>query len=457
LTSPDTTPPEAPEPRAAHGVEAARDRTAPGAAPRAGYEWYALGILFVVYVFNFIDRQIVSILQEPIKRDLGLSDAQLGLLTGFAFAVFYATLGIPIARLADRTSRSKVIAIALLVWSLMTSLCGAARSFATLLLFRIGVGVGEAGCSPPAHSLISDYFPANKRATALGIYSTGIYVGVMFGYLAGGWINEFFGWRRAFMAVGLPGALFSVVVFFTLREPPRGLSDGRAARSGAVKALPLGDVFRLLWSQRSFRHLSFGAALHAFVSYGAGGWLPPFFMRVHGMSSGEVGTWLGLIAGIIGGAGTFAGGWAADRLGARDRRWYCWVCVISLIVHAPLSIAGYLAGNPYLALGLYLIPAFMGPVYNAPNFAMTQGLVPLGMRAAAAAVLLFVINLIGMGLGPAFVGWVSDLLEPSVGIQSLRYALLMSTAFNLWSAVHYLLAARTLREELATAETLDRQ
>jgi MFS family permease len=422
------------------------------------YKRYALGVLFVVYVFNFIDRQIVSILQEPIKRDLGLSDAQLGLLTGFAFAVFYATLGIPIARLADRTARTKVIAAALLVWSVMTSLCGTAKSFTTLLLFRIGVGVGEAGCSPPAHSLISDYFPAKKRATALGIYSSGIYVGVMFGYLAGGWINEFFGWRQAFVVVGLPGALFSIVVFFTLREPPRGLSDGRAVAAtgaGAAKGPGLADVFRLLWSQRSFRHLSFGAALHAFVSYGAGGWLPPFFMRIHGMSSGEVGTWLGLMAGIVGAAGTFAGGWAADRLGVRDRRWSCWVCVISLVVHAPLMTAAVLAGNPYVALGFYVIPAFMGPVYNAPNFAMTQGLVPLRMRAAAAAVLLFVINLIGMGLGPAFVGWMSDALEPSAGLQSLRWALLISTAFNLWSAVHYLLAARSLRQDLATAEQLD--
>jgi MFS family permease len=421
------------------------------------YRWYALGILFVVYVFNFLDRQIVTILQEPIKRDLGLSDAQLGLLSGFAFAVFYATLGIPIARIADRTSRSKVIAISLLVWSLMTSLCGAARSFATLLLFRIGVGVGEAGCSPPAHSLISDYFPAKKRATALGIYSSGIYVGVMFGFLAGGWINEFFGWRKAFVAAGLPGAIFAIIVFFTLKEPARGAADGRVAAAVKSTAPPISEVFRWLWSQRSFRHLSFAGALHAFVSYGAGGWLPPFFMRIHGMSSGEVGTWLGLIAGLVGGVGTLAGGWAADRLGVRDKRWYCWVCVISLVIHAPFVTLGFLAGNPYVALGLYLIPAFMGPVYNAPNFAMTQGLVPLRMRAAGAAVLLFILNLIGMGLGPTFIGWLSDVLEPSVGIQSLRYALLISTLFNIWSAVHYMLAARTLRADLATAEAVDQK
>jgi MFS family permease len=419
------------------------------------YRWVALGLLFVAYVFNFIDRQIVSILQEPIKIDLGLSDAQLGLLSGFAFALFYATLGIPIARIADRTSRSKVIAFSLLLWSVMTAACGFARNFTTLLLLRIGVGVGEAGCSPPAHSLISDYFPANKRATALGIYSMGIYVGVMFGFLAGGWINEFFGWRRAFLAVGVPGALFSVVVFLFLREPPRGMADGKAAQAAAAagETPALVDVFKLLWSRRSFRHLAFGGALHAFVSYGAGGWLPPFFMRVHGMSSGEVGTYLGLMSGLLGGLGVFLGGWVADRLGAYDKRWYAWVCVISLVIHAPFAIAAYLADNPYMTLALLIVPSVLGPVYNAPNFAMTQGLVPLRMRAAAAAVLLFVLNLIGMGIGPFFVGWLSDTLQPALGVDSLRYALLATIVFNLWSAAHYLMATRTLREELAQASS----
>ncbi|MDX1382496.1 MAG: MFS transporter, partial [Thermoanaerobaculia bacterium] len=324
-----------------------------------------------------------------------------------------------------------------------------ARGFASLLVFRIGVGVGEAGCSPPAHSLISDYFPAEKRGTALGVYSMGIYVGVMIGFLAGGWINEFFGWRRAFVAVGVPGALFSLVAFFLLKEPPRGLADGV---TGGDEATPrLVDVFRLLWSRRSFRHLSIGGALHAFVGYGAGGWLPPFFMRVHGMSSGEVGTWLGLMSGLLGGVGVFVGGWVADRWGVADKRAYPWVCAISLVAHAPLAIAAYLAGNPYVTLGLLVIPSILSPVYNAPNFAMTQGLVPVRMRAAAAAVLLFILNLIGMGLGPFFVGWLSDALAPSVGVDSLRYALLTNIVFNVWGAVHYLLAAKTIREELALA------
>ncbi len=415
--------------------------------------WVVLWVLFIVYVFNFVDRQILSILQEPIKQELGLSDAQLGMLTGFAFAIFYATLGIPIARIADRTSRSLVITVSLALWSLMTALCGLARGFGTLLLFRIGVGVGEAGCSPPAHSLISDYFPAKQRGTALGIYSMGIYVGVMIGFLAGGWISEFFGWRRAFFAVGLPGFLFSFVAFALLKEPRRGMADGAAASEASAETPSLTSVFRLLWSRRSFRHLAFGGALHAFVSYGAGGWLPPFFMRVHGMSVGEVGSWLALLSGAFGAVGVFAGGWVADRWGERDQRGYTWVCALSLVLHAPFAISAYLAGNAYVTLALLVIPALLGPVYNAPNFAMTQGLVPVRMRAAAAAVLLFVLNLIGMGLGPLFVGWLSDLLSPSVGADSLRYALLSTIAFNLWGAVHYMLAATTLREELAMASS----
>lgn len=331
----------------------------------------------------------------------------------------------------------------------MTALCGAARSFASLLLFRIGVGVGEAGCSPPAHSLISDYFPPHRRATALGIYSLGIQIGIMVGFLAGGWINQFFGWRQAFLVVGLPGLLYAFVVLVGLREPQRGLSEGRQAESAA--AMPsLLAVFRLLWSRRSFRHLAFGGALHAFVAYGVGGWLPPFFMRTYGMGSGEVGSWVAVLAGPIGGLGVFFGGVVADRLGARDARWYPWVCALSLVVSLPFVVPALLAESGYVALALYSVPALLSPVYNAPNYAMTQGLVPLRMRAAA-AVLLFILNMIGMGFGPTLTGALSDALFPRFGADSLRYALVAMVFINVWAALHYVLAARTLREELALA------
>jgi hypothetical protein len=254
------------------------------------------------------------------------------------------------------------------------------------------------------------------------------------------------------VAVGLPGLLYAFVLLAFLREPPRGLAEGRLAEGASVKLPPMSEVFRLLWSRRSFRHLSIGGSLHAFVAYGVGGWLPPFYMRTHGMESGEVGTWVALLAGVIGSAGIFLGGYIADRLGARDRRWYAWVCALSLMISLPFSIPAMLVGSPYVSLACYLVPAFMSPVYNAPNFAMTQGLVPLSMRAAAAAVLLFILNLIGMGLGPTLVGALSDALQPALGASSLRYALLFTSLVNLWAATHYLFAARTLRADLDLAK-----
>ena len=291
---------------------------------------YALGVLVVVYTFNFIDRQILSILLEPIKLELGLSDTALGLLTGFAFALFYATLGIPIARYADKNNRRNLIALALAIWSGMTALSGLAQNFWQLLAARIGVGVGEAGCSPPAHSMIADYFPAENRATALGIYSLGIPVGILFGFLAGGWLNEFFGWRVAFFVVGIPGLILAVLVRFTLAEPTRGMAEGRID-SGEQPGVM--ETFRFMWRKKSFRHLAFGGALTAFVGYGLVTWVPSFLVRSHGMETGEIGTWLGLILGIPGGIGIAAGGWMADKLGSRDTRWYLWVVSVATAAH----------------------------------------------------------------------------------------------------------------------------
>ena len=413
---------------------------------------YVLGTLVVVYTFNFIDRQILSILLEAIKQDLGLSDTQLGLLTGFAFALFYATLGIPIARWADRGSRRNIISLALAIWSGMTALSGLAQNFWHLLLARIGVGVGEAGCSPPAHSMISDYYPAERRATALGVYSLGIPFGILFGFLAGGWINEFFGWRLAFFVVGIPGLILAVIVRLSVKEPPRGMAEGRAASDEQPSIM---ETFRYLWQKRSFRQLAFGGALTAFVGYGFVTWIPAFLIRSHGMETGEIGTWLGLIIGIPGGIGIALGGWVADRLGSRDPRWYLWNVAVALVIVVPPSVLMFLADSPYAALALFIIPAMLGNFYQATTFSQTQRLVPLRMRAVAAAVLLFILNIIGLGLGPQLVGFVSDLLAPRFAEHSLRYSLLIFSLFNLWAAYHYYLAGKHLPEELAVIQEAD--
>ena len=408
---------------------------------------YALGVLVVVYTFNFIDRQILSILLEPIKRDLGLSDSALGMLTGFAFALFYATLGIPIARFADRSNRRNLIAWALAIWSAMTAVSGLAQNFWHLLLARIGVGVGEAGCSPPAHSILADYFPTENRATALGIYSLGIPFGILFGFIAGGWLNEFFGWRVAFFIVGVPGLLLAILVRFTLREPPRGMAEGRVADEEQPTIM---ETFRFLWSKHSFRHMAVGGGLTAFVGYGVITWVPSFLIRSYGMSTGDVGTYLGLILGIPGGIGIALGGYLADRYGSRDTRWYLWIVSVALIASTPLFFGVYLSSTAFASLMFLILPILLGNFYQATTFSQTQGLVSLRMRSVAAAVLLFILNMIGLGAGPQAVGILSDILQPSYGDESLRYALLTLSTVHIWAAYHYYQAGKSLKDDLVT-------
>lgn len=412
-------------------------------------KYYVLGLLTIVYSFNFIDRQLLAILQEAIKADLSLSDGQLGLLTGFAFAVFYVTAGIPIARWADRSNRSRIIAASLFIWSFMTALSGAAQNYLQLLLARIGVGVGEAGGSPPSHSIISDIFPPTSRATALGFYSTGVSFGILFGFLLGGWLNEFFGWRIAFAVVGIPGVLLAIVVWMTLPEPIRGLSEKKQATDDQPTFM---EVLGLLWSRLSFRHMAAGAALNAFASYSSSNWSASFMIRTHGMTTGELGTYLAMIMGFGGAIGVFFGGYIADRLSPRDKRWYVWVPSIAGFLSVPFITAIYLVDNAYAALACMVIPGVMANVYLGNAIATTHSLVGLRMRALSSAVLFFILNMIGLGLGPWFVGLLSDSLASTHGSESLRNAMLyLLPIVSLWSATHFFLAGRTLRADLAAA------
>lgn len=417
-----------------------------------GYTQYVLGILTVVYVFNFIDRQIFAILAQSIKTDLQLSDLEIGALSGVAFGIFYATLGIPIARLADRYSRVNIIAISLAVWSLMTTFQGFALNFWHLVIARIGVGVGEAGGSPPSHSLLADYFAPGERATALGVYALGIPIGILFGNLAGGWINEFFGWRNAFFLVGIPGVALALILRKTVKEPPRGYSEGRV---GDREKVPFATVLKTMWSYRSFRHLALGAGTQAFVGYAAIAWMPAFLQRTHGMSSGEVGTALGLIIGIFGGIGTFFGGRWADRLGLTDKRWFMWLPAMAFLAALPFMIVALLVGNLYLSLAFYAAPALLVNIYTGPTFGINQTLAPLAMRAAASALLLFIINIIGLVFGPTTVGMISDYLQTNwqmSDVQSLRYALAGCSLVYAISALNYYCAGRHIREDLGRAE-----
>ena len=412
------------------------------------YRCYVLAMLTLVYAFNFIDRQLLVILQEPVKADLDLSDTQLGLLTGFAFAVFYVVCGIPIARWADKSVRRSIIALSLAVWSFMTAISGFTQNFFQLLLARMGVGVGEAGGSPPAHSMISDIFEPDFRATALSIYSVGIYIGILVGFILGGWIAEFFGWRLAFLVVGLPGIALALVVRYTVREPIRGWSEG--ASGNVASAAPLGDVLRLLWSRRSFRFLATAASLDAFLIYGIGNWLPSYFLRTYDISIGELGTWLALSSGLGGGAGSFFGGWVADRLGARDRRWYLWMPALFMLMLAPVLYATIAFESMYLGLALTVLFYFFSAAYLGPTLAISHTLVHQRMRALTSAILFFVINLVGMGLGPLSIGFLSDVLTGSGNAAPLGNAMLsIGMTAALVTSVFFVLAAKNVREDIA--------
>ncbi|MEM7001662.1 MAG: MFS transporter [Pseudomonadota bacterium] len=429
------------------------------------YKWYALGVLTAVYASSQVDRQIMGMLLEPIKLELGASDTQMGFLVGLTFAIFYATLGMPIAMLADRSNRRNIITLAITVWSAMTVLCGYANTYVQMALARIGVGIGEAGSTPPSHSMIADLFPPETRGTAMGIFALGVNFGLLLAYLGGGWLSEHWGWRATFVAVGLPGLLIAAILFLTVAEPQRGAAelaqrkakkpddppntaDAADADSQDEDAPSFGTVAGFMWRVRSARHLTIGAALGGFVGYGFTLWMPTFLVRSHGLSPTEVGLVLALMTGLIGAAGTFTAGKLADVLSRRDIRWRAWVVAAGKGGYVPFLACVFLVDDLTTALILYIIPAFFGGFYLAPTFALVQSLVSLRMRALASAIVLFILNIIGMGFGPQLVGIMSDWFAADYGKESLRMALLVLSFLNLWCAYHYFTAARTLKEDM---------
>jgi MFS family permease len=426
------------------------DDTAPGVrAPSRWYAHYVLAVLVVVYVMNFVDRQLISILIEPIKAEFGASDQQMGLLTGFAFAIFYTVAGIPVARLADAWVRRSVIALALAIWSGMTALTGLSRSFFEMALVRVGVGIGEAGGTPPSHALISDYFPPNRRATALGIFALGVPLGTVVGYWAGGWIGEHYGWRAAFLWMGLPGVALALLVRFTIREPERGRFD--APRRAAAGRASAGEVLRHLFGLRTFRWLVPGVCLAAFSGYGFAVWKPVFLMRVHEFSISEAGRWIGLLSGATGFLSTLAGGFVADWLARRDPSWAMKLCALSVFAALPFQLAFLLYPDPMVALALFIPGGLVGGMWPPPSYAATQNLVPPHMRALASAILLFFLNLVGLGAGPYAVGLLSDALMPQLGAQSVRWALVIPLALNGVGALCFWRASKTYAAELRAA------
>jgi MFS family permease len=407
---------------------------------------YVLAVLSAGFVLNSLDRNIIAVLLEPIGREFDASDTQLGLLTGLAFAAFYSTLGIPIAALADRTSRRNVLASSILLWSIATVLCGLAASFALLMLARVGTAVGEAGGTPPSHSLISDYFSSERRATALAVYSLGAPVGAALAGMWGGYGNEWLGWRMTIVLAGLPGLLLAPLVFLTIAETPR------AANAAAVRAASpsLITTAKYLWARRSFRHLCVACAVHNIAIHSASTFNATFLIRSHGWETSRAGTLIAIL-GIAAALGTFLGGALADRMSNRtgDARWLLWVPAIATVVAIPFQASAYLTTSMPLVMTSLPTAALLSMIFFGPAFAVGQALAAPGMRAVATSVLLFSMAMVGLGLGPLLVGILSDRLMPQVGEHSLRYALLLAPVVNAWSVVHFALAAKRLRADVA--------
>ncbi|WP_170001953.1 spinster family MFS transporter [Pseudopontixanthobacter vadosimaris] len=417
---------------------------ASAALPSSGRRAGVLAMLLLVYIFNFLDRQILSILAVPIKADLGLSDTELGALGGIAFAFLYSTLAIPLSLLADRTSRSWVITLSLAVWSGFTALCGIAGNFWQMFLFRLGVGVGEAGGVAPSYAMIADYFPQSQRARALSIYSLGIPLGSAAGVLFGGYIATAVEWRTAFIAVGLAGVLIAIPFKMIVKDAPRG-GFGDAATDPARPAF--GTVFGIVSRKASFWLLAFGASFSSICGYGLAFWLPSLMQRSFGLTLIETSQFIGAVLLIGGSAGVLAGGWLGDRMGGRDRAAYARVPAIAFVLAVPLFAAGLMTTSVPLALALFLVPQALAYVWLGPVLSAVQHLVPATMRATASASFLFINNLIGLGFGSLILGAVSDAMTAEYGAEALRYSMIGALGFYLLAALLMALAAKHLRED----------
>jgi predicted MFS family arabinose efflux permease len=407
----------------------------------AGRAWYALGLLLVVMVVCHIDRNILNILIRPIKSEFGVSDTAIGFLTGPVFAIFYTLAGVPLSVLSDRTSRKWVLVVGLALWSLMTAAQGWARVFWELTIARLLVGVGEATCGPNSHAMLSDYFPPQRRATALAVFSLGGHIGMLIGFAFGGYAAEALGWRDAFVVVGLPGLLLAALVGASLREPPRA----RAESSGFAETL------RFMLRKPTFRQTTLAASLYTLSAYGFNVWGNSFLIRSHGWSESQAGLWFGLATGLTGIAGTIVAGRISDRLWRDDPRWAPWIGSIGGVAMLPFSLGFLLAPDPRLALALYSLQVFLSTFWMGPTFATVQALAEPRMRAQAAALILLTVNVIGMGLGPQIIGLLSDALSPTFGDQALRWALLVPVVAAPWAALHGWLASRSMRGDLEQA------
>lgn len=435
-----------------------------------GYRVWLIVILLAINTFNFADRAVLSALAEAVKRDLAISDFQLGLLQGFGFAVFYAIMGLPIARLAEKRNRAGIIAVAAGLWSVFAALCGAAGNFMQFLLCRVGVGVGEAGFNPPVASLVGDHWPAARRSSIMALIGLGGAAGPLLGALGGGWIADHYGWRTAFVVIASPGILLGIVAWATIKDPPRGLADGVQADSAPVPGIWL--TFRTLLAKPAFRHTLAGAAIGSAATNGMSQFLGVYFVRAFDLTFTQAGALFGAVSAIAVTSGLLVGGFGADWLGKRDLRWIAWACAIGLAACSPLFLIAYFQTNALMMTLFFGIGSALLFIYYGPALAMIQNLSPPRMRASASFIGAFVAGIVGLGLGPAIIGAISDFAagqafgpgyaamcsgagtDPAckaAQISGLRDALIVDSLIFVWAGLHYYLASRTFRQDIYRA------
>ena len=404
-----------------------------------------LTLLMLAFTLSICDRMILSILFPNIQAEFGLSDTQLGLLGGMTFALFYATMGLPIARLSDQYSRKIIIITSLVIFSLLTVFSGLAAGFISLLLFRIGVGIGEAGVNPASHSIIADYFPPQRRGFAMAILMLGGSFGMMLGFVGGGFIAEAYGWRIALVSVGVPGVLLAVFMAKLLKEPVRGTFETETPPPPP----PILATAAAMWANPAMRHLIAASIIAGMVSYGLTQWLPTFFMRSHDLSQSETGMLIAGVFGILGAIGALVAGKWFDRLSIRGFQYGLWMIAIVPFFSMPFFVLGLLADNLTTAMLLFIVPGFCANFFLGPTLAMVQTLSPVHVRAVTAAIKMLFLNLIGLGLGPLLVGVLSDVLSPSYGEQALAVALAYFTLLGLWGSLHFWLCGRAIAKQQA--------
>lgn len=429
-----------------------------------GYRAWVLGLFLLISMFGFIDRQIIGSLGQPIKRELGISDSELGFLGGLAFALFNTVLTVPIARLADSRRRLTILSIATFLWSVATSCCGLARGFGQLVLARLCVGVGEAGWTPPATSVLADYFPRNRRTSAAAVYVLAVPLGAFIGSAGGGLIAQHWNWRMAFVAAGLPGIILGLLLTLTVREPVRGHYD--APGLGEEAAPPLMAVLRRMVQRPAFLHVMIGSTLASMGGFGINLFVAPYFSRRFGLDYAQAGLLAGLISAIPGSISMLGGGLLADALGRRDARFYAWLPGLGALLATPLYILSFLQGSWIGVLALLMITGVFQYAYLPVLGGVTANLMEPRMRASAAAVVGIMTNLIGAGVAPFVVGRLSDhftgRFAPScvgkaaaaasctaASAEGLRWAFMVFAVVYLWAAVHFVLAARTIRRDMA--------